>query len=374
MQFELDDKTLEARKRAREFALREFGSELAEVCDRTEKYPEEIRRRAFEAGFLDLQNPWAMLVTMEEFCRVDPGLGLSALVPAFGSEVLMLYGSEEQKRKYLEPVMQGKKISAFAVTDPGAGSDVAGIGATLTPAEGGYLLNGQKVFITNGAIANHYYLLARSSPPPSQEKRHRGLSLVIVDADSPGFTAVQMKGKMGMRASNTAELSFHDVFIPKANLIGEEGKGFYYVMTFFNISRIYVAAQATGIAQGALDRLLTYVHSLKESGNEASGSENTQFLISEIATRVEAARMLTYRAASRLFSFNPDPVITSMSKYFAAETAALCTARVLEFMGYDGVNSDMERLYRDAKIMEIWEGSNEVEKLVISRMMEADRK
>jgi alkylation response protein AidB-like acyl-CoA dehydrogenase len=367
MDFELDEKTIKMKEKAREFALTEFTSELAELCDREERYPDEIRRKAYAAGFIDMANPWTMLVAMEEFCRVDAGLGVSALVSAFGSEVLMLYGSEAQKKKYLEPVLRGEKISAFAVTDPGAGSDVAGVSATLTKKGNGYLLNGQKIFITNGSIANHYYLLARSSPPG--EKRHRGLSMVIVEADMPGFTAVQMKGKMGMRASNTAELNFKDVFIPEENLIGEEGKGFYYVMTFFNISRIYVAAQAVGIAQGALDRFKAYVEKLRSEGNRYADYESTQFVAAELATRVEAARMLTYKAASRLFNFNPDPVLTSMAKYFAAETAALCTGSMLKFMGKDGVATDMERLYRDAKIMEIWEGSNEVEKLVISRML-----
>ncbi|MBX8632370.1 MAG: acyl-CoA/acyl-ACP dehydrogenase [Thermoplasmata archaeon] len=369
MDFSLPKEVEETRRRAREFALREFLPEIASKYDAEEKYPDGIRKKAFAEGFLNFSNPWGLLVTMEEFCRVDPGLGLSAVVPAFGSEVLLLYGNEEQKRKYLDPVMKGEKISGFAITDSTAGSDVAGIGATLTRKDGKYLLNGQKIFITNGAIADHFYLLARSSPPPSEEKRHRGLTLVIVESRSKGFAATQLKGKLGMRATNTAELTFRDVEVPPGNIIGEEGKGFYIVMTFFNISRIYVAAQSVGIAQGVFDRLLAYIGDLRKRGNPAAEFESTQFLVAELASRIEASRLLTYRAASYLFNFNPDPAATSIAKYFAAETAAYAAGKVLEFMGADGITTDVERFYRDAKITEIWEGTSEIEKLIIARML-----
>ncbi len=370
MDFDLPDDVRAMKKKAREFAVREFTPEIAAKFDEEENYPDDIRRKAFSEGYIDMSNPWGMLVAMEEFCRVDAGLGLSAIVPAFGSEVVMLFGSEEQKKNYLEPVMRGEKISGFAITDSGAGSDVAGISATLQKVDGGdYLLNGQKTFITNGAIADHFYLLARSSPA-MPDKRHRGLTMVVVESRMEGFRATQLKGKLGMRATNTAELTFNNVRIPAANVIGEEGRAFYYVMTFFNISRIYVAAQALGIAQGALDRLKSYIASLKASGRPIASLESTQFLVAEVASRVEAARLLTYRAASYLFKFNPDPVATSIAKYYAAETATYAVTRVLEFMGADGITTDLERAYRDAKIMEIWEGTSEVEKLIIARMID----
>ncbi len=369
MDFELPEDVAAVRKKARDFALREFTPEVASMYDREETYPDDIRRKAFSEGFLDMSNPWGMLVAMEEFCRVDAGLGLSAIVPAFGSEVVMLFGNEEQKKKYLDPVLRGEKISGFAITDSGAGSDVAGISATLQKnGDGSYSLNGQKTFITNGAIADHFYLLARSSPAPA-DKRHRGLTMVIVESKMPGFTAAQLKGKLGMRATNTAELNFSNVRIPAENVIGEEGRAFYYVMTFFNISRIYVAAQALGIAQGAFDRLRAYLQSVK-GRSDISRWESTQFLVAEVASRIEAARLLTYRAASHLFKFNPDPVSTSIAKYYAAETATYAVTRILEFMGADGITGDLERFYRDSKIMEIWEGTSEVEKLIIARMLE----
>jgi len=365
MSYGLPESAEAIRLKAREFALREFTPDVSSYYDVSEKYPDEIRRRALAEGFLSMQDPWGMLVTMEEFCRIDPGIGLSALISAFGSEVLMLYGTDEQKKKYLEPVLRGEKISGFAVTDSNAGSDVAGIGATLQDMGDHFLLNGQKMFITNGSIADHFYLLARSSPPP-EGKRHRGMTLVIVESGWEGFSSAQLKGKLGMRATNTAELTFRDVRIPKSNVIGQEGKGFYYVMTFFNISRIYVAAQAVGIAQGVLDRLLAFVKGLDMEGR---AGEQAQFLLAEIASRVEASRLLTYRAAGFLFNFNPDPAATSIAKYYAADTANYAVSSALEFMRLGGITSDMERFYRDAKITEIWEGTSEIEKLVIARSM-----
>jgi acyl-CoA dehydrogenase len=369
MDFTLPEEVEKVRKKAREFALKEFTAEKKVYYDKNEKYPDEIRKKAYEAGFLDINNPWGMLVTMEEFCRVDPGLGLSSLVPAFGSEVLLFYGSDEQKKKFLEPVLKGEKISGFAITESGAGSDVAGISTKLEKKDGKWILNGEKMFITNGTVANHFYALTRTSPPPSFEKRHHGLTMIIVESTMPGFTASQLKGKMGMRATNTAELTFDNVVIPEENIIGEVGKGFYYVMTFFNISRIYVAAQGLGIAEGAYDRLMNYIIKNKNSGSKVSDNENTEMLVAEIATKIEAARLITYKAASYLFNFNPDPATTSMAKYYTAEAATFATEKVLEYMGLDGINTDLERLYRDSKITDIWEGTSEVEKLVIARML-----
>ncbi|BBD72018.1 acyl-CoA dehydrogenase [Sulfodiicoccus acidiphilus] len=354
----------ELRSKAREFAIREFTEDRIRKYEEEEKYPEEIRRKAFEAGFLNMNDPWGMLVAMEEFCRVDPGLGISALSAAFGSEVIMLFGSDYLKRKYLEPVLRGEKISGFAVTEPSAGSDVAGIKSRLERRGKGWILNGEKIFITNGTVADHFYVLARSSPPPSPEKRHHGMTMVVVESSWPGFEATQMKGKLGMRATSTAHIKFHDVEVPEENVIGEEGKGFYYVMTFFDISRIHVATQALGIAQGALDSFVEYVVS-----NGLGNRESYQFAIAEAATRVHAARLLTYDAADRLFRFSPDPVRTSMAKYFAGETAVHVTDLALRYTGLRGLTSRLEKFYRDAKIEEIWEGTNEVEKLVISRML-----
>lgn len=363
MDFSLPEDAEEVRQKARKFANDEFKEETASRHDMEELYPYELRKKAFDAGLVRIDNPWGVLLTMEEFCRVDPGLGLSILASVFGSELLLLYGTDEQKQRYMEPVLNGSKISGVAVTEPGAGSDVAGITSKLEQSDDGFLLNGQKMFITNGTIADFFYVLARTSPPPSKEKRHHGMSVAIVDRQWPGVSVNKLKGKLGMRATDTAEIKFEGVKVPKENIVGELGKGFYYIMTFFNISRVYVAAQSVGIAQGALDELLKYV---KGAG---SNEESLQFVLAESATKIEAARLLTYKAASLVFQFNPDPALTSMAKYFSAEVANSVTDSALEYMGQKGLLSKLERLYRDSKITEIWEGTSEIEKLVIARTL-----
>jgi acyl-CoA dehydrogenase len=364
MDFDFPEDIVNARKKAQEFARKEINSEMAKKYDRLEKFPEELRKKAFEYGIIDYQNPWSMLVTIEELCRADAGLGISATVSLFGAEVIMLFGSDEQKQKYLSMVQNGDKIMGLAVTEPGGGSDVAGITTRAVEKDGKYIVNGAKMFITNGTIADFFVMLIRTEEV--EGKRHHGLSAFIVDSDLPGFTKNKLSGKLGVRATNTAELILDNVPVPKENLIGEPGKGFYYIMTFFNISRAYVAAQAIGIAQGALDRILEHLNRLTKEGKTAL-AEEVQFLASDIATRIEASRLLAYKAASYLFQFRPNPTLTSMAKAYASETATFAAEKALEITGYSGITGDLERFFRDSKIMEIWEGTSEIEKLIIAR-------
>ena len=369
MDFEMDEEMISAINKAKEFAEKYFTEELADKMDREEQFPMELLNYSNREGLMDYSNPWKILVTIEELCRKDPGLGISTTVPAFGSEVLMLYGSDMLKEKYLDPVLKGQKIMGLAVTEPGGGSDVAS-SKTEAKLEGDYyILNGAKMFITNGGIADYFVVLARTSPPPSPDKRHRGMSVFIVESKWEGFKANKIHGKMGVRATNTAELVFENVRVPKENLVGEEGKGFYYIMTFFNISRIYVAAQGLGVAQGILDRLMEHIKKYGPMNSQGEPIENIQFKLAEIATKIEASRGLTYKAASYLFKFNPNPVLTSMAKYYSGETAILASKVAMEIMGLKALNSELERFYRDARILEIWEGTSEIEKLIISRMM-----
>ena len=367
MDFDFPEELVETRKKIREFGLRELTPELAEKYDREEKYPNEIRKKAFEAGIINYENPWGMLMAIEELCRIDPGLGISATVSLFGEEVIMLFGTEEQKQKYLTRVNSGELIMGLAVTEPGGGSDVAGIKTTATRSGDKFIINGAKMFITNGQIADFIVMLVRTSPPNG--KRHHGLSTVIVDTKAKGFTANKLEGKLGVRATNTAELVLNNVEIPVENLVGPEGKGFYHIMTFFNISRVYVAAQSIGIAQGCMDRTLEYLKALKGKEKEEI-LEDTQFSVVDVATRIEASRLLTYKAASYLFQFKPNPALTSMAKSYASETAVIAAQKALEIASAYGMNSDIERFFRDSKIMEIWEGTSEIEKLIIYRSME----
>jgi len=368
MDFEMDEEVKKAQEAAREFASTYFTEELAERSDRLEEFPVDLVKISKQKRLLDYSNPWKVLVTIEELVRKDPGLGISVTISAFGSEIFLLFGNDEQKEKYLNRVFSGEITLGLAVTEPGGGSDVANIKAEARLEGDHYVLNGAKMFISNGQIADYFLVLARTSPPPSEEKKHRGMSVFVVDSKSEGFVVNKLHGKLGVRATNTAELIFNNVRVPRENLVGEEGKGFYYIMTFFNISRIYVAAQGIGIASGALDRLIEFA---KKSGKGEGGEmkEALQVAIAEIATRIEATRNITYKAASYLFKFNPNPVVTSMAKYYAADTAVFATTRAMEIMSLQGLTSDMERFFRDAKILDIWEGTSEIEKLIITRMM-----
>ncbi|EQB72151.1 MAG: hypothetical protein AMDU1_APLC00013G0063 [Thermoplasmatales archaeon A-plasma] len=366
MDFEFPEDIVKAREKAAEFARKEISSKKALMYDREEKFPEELKKKAFQYGIVDYTNPWSMLVTIEELCRADPGMGIAATVSLFGAEVIMLFGNDSQKTKYLGAVQNGEKMMGLAVTEPGGGSDVAGIKTTARKEGNKYIINGSKMFITNGTMADFFVMLVRTSDP-QDGKRHHGLSTLIVPGNLPGFSRTKITGKLGVRATNTAELVLNNVEVPAENLIGEEGKGFYYIMTFFNISRAYVAAQAIGIAQGALDRVLGYLSELQSKGASSSITEEIQMTASDMATRIEASRLLTYKAASYLFQFRPNPTITSMSKAYAAETAVFATEKALEITGYSGINGDLERFFRDAKIMEIWEGTSEIEKLIIWR-------
>ncbi|MGP8124617.1 MAG: acyl-CoA dehydrogenase family protein [Nitrososphaerales archaeon] len=370
MEFELPEALAHARRKAREFALREITPGLARKHDLGEEYPDDLRKKAFASGILDYSDPWKMLVTMEEFCRVDAGTGIASVASLFGMELIMLFGTEEQRQQYLASVNSGQAIMGLAVTEASAGSDVAGIKTRAVKSGDMYILNGSKMFITNGQLADFLMVLTRTAQP--DEKRHHGLSVFIVDMHSKGVSRNKLGGKLGVRATNTAEIILDNVEVPAKNLLGEEGKGFYYIMTFFNISRIYVAIQAVGIAQGALDRTLEIIER-RGTGSVEAEKEQVLVTLGEMATRIEAARLLTYEAASRLFKFNPDPKLTSMAKAYAAETAVHVTEKALELTGVEGLGGDLERSFRDAKIMEIWEGTSEVEKLIIARTIGRER-
>ena len=367
MDFDFPEEAQAARKKAREFALREFTPAIAKESDELETFRDEIRKKMFAENIIDVNSPWSLVVAIEETCRVDPGNAIASTASMFGAEILMLFGSEEQKEKFLLPTQRGEKIMGLAVTESGGGSDVAGLKTKAERRGDKLILNGSKMFITNGTTADFYLMLVRTSTP--DEKKHHGLSVVIVEANTPGFTRNKLIGKLGVRATSTAELILDNVEIPADRIVGEEGKGFYYVMTFFNISRVYVAAQSIGIAQGCMDRTLEYLKALKGKEKEEI-LEDTQFSVVDVATRIEASRLLTYKAASYLFQFKPNPALTSMAKSYASETAVIAAQKALEIASAYGMNSDIERFFRDSKIMEIWEGTSEIEKLIIYRSME----
>jgi alkylation response protein AidB-like acyl-CoA dehydrogenase len=376
MDFELTNRQKQIRLAAREFAEGEFPG-VAREYDRREEFPREIWKKACELGFIGLfiKKEYGGLglgflefaMVMEEFWRVDPGCG-NILLTAFGAELIQHYGTEEQKKKFLPPLTKGKAIMGTAITEPDAGSDILSI-LTLAKRDGdSYVISGSKQFITNGSIAN--YLAVFCQVHPEAESRLKRFGVIIVETDRPGFSALKITGKMGIRASDTAEIRLSDVRVPKENLIGgKEGEGFSQIMQLFNINRVIAASQGVGVAQGALDKAIQYVKKRRQFGQPLAAFQATQFKIAEMATWVEAARNLCYKAGWMLDHEKVDPKLISIAKYLAGEVGVKVTNDALQLHGGYGyiADFDIERFYRDAKIVEIYEGTKEIEKNTIAR-------
>ena len=376
MDFELTSRQKQIRLAAREFAEGEFPG-VARDYDRREEFPRDLWKKACALGFIGLfiKKEYGGLglgflefaMVMEEFWRVDPGCG-NILLTGFGSELIQLYGTEEQKKKYLPPLPKGGAIMGCAITEPDAGSDITSI-LTLARREGDtYLVNGSKQFITNGSIAN--YLAVFCLVDPEATSRLKRFGILIVETDRPGFRANKLTGKLGIRASDTAEIRFSDVKVPRENLIGgKEGEGFPQIMQLFNINRVIAAAQGVGVAQGALDKAVQYVKQRKQFGQPLSAFQATQFKIAEMAAWIEAARALSYKAGWMLDAGKVDPKIISIAKYLAGEVGVKVANEAVQLHGGYGymADYDVERFYRDAKIVEIYEGTKEIEKNTIAR-------
>jgi acyl-CoA dehydrogenase len=374
--FELTHRQKQIRTLAREFAEGEFP-EVAREYDRREEFPRDLWKKACELGFIGIfiKKEYGGLglgflehsMVMEEFWRVDPGCG-NILLTVFGSELIQLYGSEEQKIKYLPPLTKGRGIMGAAITEPDAGSDITSI-LTIARKEGSeYVVNGTKQFITNGSIAN--YLVVFCLTHPEAASRLKRFGTIIVETDRSGFRASKLTGKLGIRASDTAEIRFSDVRVPEENLIGMgEGRGFDQIMQLFNINRVIAASQGVGVAQGALDKAVKYVKQRKQFGQPLGAFQATQFKIAEMATWVEAARALSYKAGWMIDHNKVDPKLISMAKWLAGEIGVKVTNEALQLHGGYGyiADYDIERFYRDAKIVEIYEGTKEIEKNTIAR-------
>lgn len=378
MNFELTEEQKAFQSMAYKFALKEFVP-IAKECDREEKYPREIWQKACATGLVGVVIPeeyggpgggWVetALIT-EQLSRVDLGLGLVATAATFGSENILNYGSEEQKRTYLSLLPSGQAIFAGAYTEPNAGSDVAGTTTRAIKDGTDYVINGSKTFITNGTICDYMVALCVTNPEaPKKTGRH---SLILVEATRPGISRYKLEGKMGIRASDTGSISFEDVRVPQANLIGQEGQGFPQLMHFFDMTRIMVASQAVGLAQGALDLAIKYVKERKTFGIPLAANQGIQFQLAEMATRVELARTITYKAAWQADNGQLDPALNAMAKYYSGETAVWVTDKALQMHGGYGYMDeyDIQRFYRDAKILEIYEGAKEIEKITIAKRL-----
>jgi len=378
MDFDLSKDQLDIKKAAREFAEGEFP-EIAEMCDREEKYPKELVRKAAELGFVGISLPeeyggsgygyLEKCLVNEELWRVDPGLGSAVTAATFGADMILLYGNNDQKRKYIPPLVKGDAVMGSAITEPNAGSDVSSIASAAVKAGNEFVINGTKMFITNGTVGSYFAVICLTQPEnPSRHRRH---SVILVERDRQGFEATKIHNKMGIRASDTAELYFRDVRVPLDHLIGDEGKGFYQFMEFFNRTRIHVGAQGIGIAQGAMDLAIKHARSREQFGKLLSSFQATQFKIAEMATRIQAARNLVHEAACRADKGKPDHKLTAMAKWYAGETAVRSADEALQIHGGYGFIGEyaVQRFYRDAKIIEIYEGTKEIEKIIISRAL-----
>jgi alkylation response protein AidB-like acyl-CoA dehydrogenase len=378
MDFKLTREQQDIRKAAREFAEGEFP-EIARECDQEERYPRDLVKKAAELGFIGLNLPekyggsgygyLEKCIVSEEFWRVDPGLGSVLISATFGADMIALYGRDEQKEKYLVPLTSGEAVMGSAITEPDAGSDVSAVRTTAVKDGNDYVINGNKIFITNGTVASYFMVICLTNPhDPSRHGRH---SVILLESDREGFEANKLRHKLGIRASDTAELAFKDVRVPQENLIGEEGKGFYQFMEFFNRTRIHVGAEGVGIAQGAMEKAIKYAKERKQFGQTLGSFQAIQFKIAEMATLVRAARSLVYEAAWKADKGDPDRKLTAMAKWFAGEAAVRVAEEAIQVHGGYGYMAeyDVERFYRDAKIIEIYEGTKEIEKLIIARAL-----
>jgi len=375
MNFELNEEQRMIQNAAREFAEKEIKP-VAKEYDEKGEYPFEIFKKAAKLGFVGIDMPEeyggggmgflsSTLVSIE-FTRADSNVGGAVLTSTLGCPMLKYFGSEEQKEKYLRAVMDGKTTSGVAITEPDAGSDVAAIRTMAKKVKDGWIVNGTKTFITNGSISDWIVLLAKTNP----EAGYKGISAFVVETHWDGYEARRIK-KMGLNCHDTCELFLKDLFIPEKNLVGEENKGFYQLMRFFNESRVGVAAIQLGIAIGAYEMALDYAKQRKAFGKPLIEHQAIQFKLADMWTEIEAAKLLVYKAAWLVDKGKPDPALSSAAKLFASEAAIKVTYEAVQIFGGYGFSKeyDIERYYRDARAGTIYEGTSEIQRLIIARTL-----
>ncbi|MBW1889319.1 MAG: acyl-CoA dehydrogenase family protein [Deltaproteobacteria bacterium] len=376
MEFELDRTQKEIQKAVRDFAKGEFDKELALELDRKHEFPKKIWQKAGNLGLIGVHYPEEYsgqglgsiedIIVIEELCRGDSTIGSAVALASFASELVLHYGSDELKQKYLPQVAEGKMLSAGAFTEPNHGSDITAMDTTAVKDGDEWVVNGVKTFITNGGLAGFYSVLCQTDP--DVQPSYRGLSVILVEADREGLSTVDVGEKMGISMMATSEVILKDVRVPAGNLIGEENKGFYHVLHFFDESRIQIAAQALGTAQGAYDRALSYVKQREQFGKKIAQFQVTQHKLADMATKIELSRLITYKAAWNFDQGRIDPKLTSMAKMYAARTAVEVADEAIQLLGGYGYMKEyeVERFYRDAKITEIYEGTKEIQKNTIA--------
>ena len=374
MNFDLTREQELIQQMVREFAINEVKPIASEI-DESEEFPMENVKKMGELGMMGIPFPkevggaggdvLSYIIAVEELSKVcaTTGVILSAHTSLCAS-VINENGTPEQKAKYLSDLCSGKKIGAFGLTEPGAGTDAAGQQTTAVLEGDHYVLNGSKIFITNGGVAETFIIFAMTD----KSKGTKGISAFIVEKSFPGFSIGNLENKMGIRASSTTELVMENCIVPKENLIGKEGKGFGIAMKTLDGGRIGIAAKALGIAEGAFEECVQYMKERKQFGRPLSAFQGLQWYMAEMDVKIQAAKHLVYKAACLKQAGKPYTVDAARAKLFAAEVAMDVTTKAVQLHGGYGYTREypVERMMRDAKITEIYEGTSEVQKMVIS--------
>ncbi|HZW67213.1 MAG TPA: acyl-CoA dehydrogenase family protein [Pseudogracilibacillus sp.] len=377
MSYELSAEHQEIKQEIHRLAQEKIKPRAIEIDEKAE-YPMDILHLLSEYGYIGANMPeeyggagldlLSFCTIVEEISRVCASSSQVIVVQELGSLPIMIGGSDELKQRYLPDLASGKKIAGYALTEPGAGSDVQGLSTTAVRDGDHYVLNGAKMFISNGGVAHVYSVFA---------KTEKGITAFAVDADTPGFEMGKFETKMGIKGSPTAQIYLEDCRVPVENRIGEEGEGWLIAMKTFDKSRPTVAAQALGIAQGAYDASLAYVKEREQFGRSISSFQAIQFMLADMAIQIEAARGLVYRAASKvndITATGKNPELTkasSMAKTYASDVAMKVTTDAVQLLGGYGYIQDysVERMMRDAKITQIYEGTNQIQRVIISKII-----
>jgi alkylation response protein AidB-like acyl-CoA dehydrogenase len=372
--FELSDEQIRIKNEVKEFCKREFHPEIALELEMKEEYPLEIYRKAARLGLTCVSFPkeyggrgcgfLEACLVVEEMCRADSTLGAAISAGNYGSELILAYGTEEQKEKYLPPICRGDYLSAAAFTEP-SGSDLTQIKTRAERCGDKWLINGTKTFVLNATLANFIIVLAQTDPAASPP--YTGETLFVVEREKPGLTIRKQSGKMGIRCCVTGEVTLKDTEVTDQNIIGRLNNGFYQTVSFLNKYRIFVAAQAVGMAQGAWEIAFNYAQQRKVSGKPLIEHQLIGCSLAEAATKIEAARTLTYRAAALVDAGKLDTTLAAMAKLYASRVAVEVTDFAIQALGGRGYFTEyrVERYHRDAKVTEIYEGTSEIQKLTI---------
>ncbi|MCE7792438.1 acyl-CoA dehydrogenase [Salipaludibacillus sp. CUR1] len=375
MNFTWTDEQQMMQRMVRQFA-EEKVAKAAEHMEKTDEFPRHIVKEMGDLGLMGIPIPEkyggsemdysSYILAIHELSRVSAAVGVILSVhTSVGTNPILYFGTEEQKQKYLPKLASGQYLGAFALSEPGAGSDAAAMKTTAKKDGNDYILNGSKAWITSGGEADTYIVFAKTDPGAGS----KGISAFILEKDTPGFYVLPKEKKMGLHGSNTTPLSFEDCRIPAENLLGNEGEGFKIAMANLNTGRIGIAAQSLGIAHGALDAAAAYAKERKQFGKPIGQMQGLAFKLADMATAFEAARLLTYRAADLVAKGLPAGKEASMAKMFASDAAMKITTEAIQVFGGYGYTKDypVERFFRDAKVTQIYEGTNEIQRIVIGK-------